>query len=84
MSVTPVDNPSLKWKGPVDSTAQEPLPIEYDVDDPTFCSPKSVLSGLASGFCERWAVTHPEFIVAYNGGNSTGIPASAVHRLIKN
>ena len=69
MSVTPEANPSLKWKGP--SSGGAALPVEYDVDDPTFCSPKSVLSGLASGFCERWAVTHPEFIVAYNGGNST-------------
>lgn len=69
MSVTPVDNPSLKWRGP--SSGGVAVPIEYDVDDPTFCSPRSVLSGLASGFCERWAVTHPEFIVAYNGGNST-------------
>ena len=69
MSVTSEANPSLKWKGP--SSGGTALPVEYDVDDPTFCSPKSVLSGLASGFCERWAVTHPEFIVAYNGGNST-------------
>lgn len=69
MSVTPEANPSLKWKGP--SSGGSALPVEYDVDDPTFCSPKSVLSGLASGFCERWAVTHPEFVVAYNGGNST-------------
>lgn len=97
MAITPVDNPSLKWKGPVDSTAQTPPPIEYDVDDPTFCSPESVLSGLASGYCERRAVLNPEFVVSFgateaqntvlnwnDATSSTAYRESIVHNLVEN
>lgn len=95
MAITPVANPSLKWKGPVDSEAQTPLPIEYDVDDPTFCSPKSVLSGLASGYCERRAVLDPVFVVSYGNHtsrtlnwndavSSTAYRESIVHNLVEN
>lgn len=97
MAITPVDNPSLKWKGPVDSNAQTPPPIEYDVDDPTFCSPESVLSGLASGYCERRAVLNPEFVVSFgateaqntvlnwnDATSSTAYRESIVHNLVEN
>lgn len=60
-TVTPVQ-PDLKW---VDEARHT-----YDVDDPTFCSPESVISGLVSGFCERQAVVNSSFI--------TGTTASPV------
>jgi len=44
-----------KWK-------DQSTPCKYDVDNPTFCSPMSVLSGLVSGFCERQAVVNSSFV----------------------
>lgn len=43
------NNFDSKWK-------DQSNPCKYDVSDPAFCSPLSVLSGLVSGFCERMAV----------------------------
>ena len=60
-TVTPVP-PDLKWVDTANHT--------YDVNDPTFCSPESVISGLVSGFCERQAVVNSSFI--------TGTTASPV------
>lgn len=36
----------------------------FNVDDPTMWTPLSVLSGLASGFCERRAVLNDDFVTA--------------------
>ena len=57
------NNFDSKWK-------DQSTPCKYDVDDPTFCSPMSVLSGLVSGFCERQAVVNSNFV--------TGTTASPV------
>lgn len=57
------NNFDSKWK-------DQSTPCKYDVDDPTFCSPMSVLSGLVSGFCERQAVVNSSFV--------TGTTASPV------
>lgn len=57
------NNFDTKWK-------DQRTPCKYDVDDPTFCSPMSVISGLVSGFCERQAVVNSTFV--------TGITASPV------
>lgn len=57
------NNFDSKWK-------DQSTPCKYDVDDPTFCSPMSVLSGLVSGFCERQAVINSSFV--------TGTTASPV------
>ena len=57
------NNFDTKWK-------DQSTPCKYDVDDPTFCSPMSVLSGLVSGFCERQAVVNSNFV--------TGTTASPV------
>lgn len=57
------NNFDTKWK-------DQSTPCEYDVDDPTFCSPMSVISGLVSGFCERQAVVNSSFV--------TGTTASPV------
>ena len=46
----------------------------YNVDKPAFWPPMSVLSGLASGFCERRAVLYPTFSgVAWNDQNKDDI-----------
>ena len=57
------NNFDTKWK---DSRSNP----KYDVDDPMFCSPESVISGLVSGFCERQAVVNSSFV--------TGTTASPV------
>ena len=57
------NNFDTKWK-------DQRTPCEYDVDDPTFCSPMSVINGLVSGFCERQAVVNSSFV--------TGTTASPV------
>ena len=36
----------------------------FDVDNPNFWTPLSVMSGLASGFCERRAVLNDDFVTA--------------------
>lgn len=60
------DRLSLKWiHGNTNATVPTVPPgATYDVDDPTMWPPLSVLSGLASGFCERRAVLNPDFVTA--------------------
>jgi len=43
----------------------------FDVDNPNFWTPLSVLSGLASGFCERRAVLDPVFVVGTTTGGAS-------------
>jgi len=59
---------SLKW---VDGNTNGVTPeitsnTTFNVDDPTMCTPLSVLSGLASGFCERRAVLSSSFQTGAN------------------
>lgn len=60
------DRLSLKWIHGNTNAAVPTVPpgATYDVDDPTMWPPLSVLSGLASGFCERRAVLNPDFVTA--------------------
>ena len=60
------DRLSLKWIHGNTNAAVPTVPpgATYDVDDPTMWPPLSVLSGLASGFCERRAVLNPGFVTA--------------------
>lgn len=44
----------------------------FDLDDPRFTSPMSVISGLASGLCERRAAVDAAFKADSWGGNQTG------------
>ena len=58
-----------KW---IDGGIVNPSP-EFDVDDPTMWLPLTVLSGLASGYCERRAVVSSSFKFAAGGSASTTI-----------
>ena len=59
-----VDRLSIKWvEGNTNGTiAEVSSDTTFNVDDPQFWTPLSVLSGLASGFCERRAVLNSTFI----------------------
>ena len=58
------DRLSIKWvEGNTNGTiADVASDTTFNVDDPTMWTPLSVLSGLASGFCERRAVLNSTFI----------------------
>ena len=65
---------------PVYTTPGCPLWVDttnssFNVDDPTFWTPISVISGLASGFCERMAVAK---IASAGGTVETGAKATLV------
>ena len=65
---------------PVYTTPGCPLWVDttnstFNVDDPTFWTPMSVISGLASGFCERMAVAK---IASAGGTVETGAKATLV------
>ena len=71
------DRLSLKWvEGNTNATVAEITDeTTFNVDDPTFWTPLSVLSGLASGYCERRAVLNNAFITGTTtqGGVTTNI-----------
>lgn len=46
----------------------------FDVDNPQFWTPLSVLSGLASGYCERRAVINPEFVTGTTVSSGQTVP----------
>ena len=55
----PKMNEDPRWRHMEDGTpagSYNSATAEYNIDDPKFCTPMSVLSGLVSGFCERQAV----------------------------
>ena len=60
------DRLSIKWvEGNTNGTTAEiAADTTYNVDQPAFWTPLSVLSGLASGYCERRAVLDPGFVTA--------------------
>lgn len=55
---------------------------EFDLDDPHFTTPMSVISGLASGLCERKAAVDPTYSAA--NWNTTNKKSQTVSRMADN
>lgn len=70
---------SLKWiegndtiviEGTTVSLYDQDVEPTFNVDNPVLWGPLSVISGLASGYCERRAVLNPEFITGTTTANN--------------
>lgn len=65
-----VDIPGTTTSVPISGSTAVP---SFNIDNPSFWLPLSVISGLASGFCERRAVIDPLFVVGSTGEGAQAI-----------